>query len=299
MLDTAVSWAKRETARLKELKIKRSDDLNISRNIDKRIGITIAMVAFGLEQLGKTGEAHVAYDETFGLTRAEDDYINERYVSFLVGLGEYKKAVEISEKCLESGKVSDKLNELYLETYQKLNGSADEAAAKIAARKAADKATMIADMKKEMLKKPAPDFNLRDINGNYVKLSDLKGRVVLVDFWATWCGPCKMSFPSLQKVQDKFKDNPDIQILAIDTREREKTEARREKKVKDFIAENKYTFRVLLDTDSISYSYGVKGIPAKFLIDRQGIIRFESKGFANEKKMISELEAQFEVLLEN
>jgi len=156
---------------------------------------------------------------------------------------------------------------------------------------------MMENLKKEMLNKPAPDFNLKDFDGNFVKLSDLKGKVVVVDFWATWCGPCKMSFPALQKVVNKYKDNPDILILALDTWEREKTVADKEQKVKAFIADHKYTFKVLFDDADIVSKYEVTGIPTKFIIDKNGMMQFKTIGFESEQKMIAEMEAQFELLL--
>lgn len=253
--------------------------------------------AFGLEQLGKTGEALAAYDESYILNEGNNEDINQRYVQLLTKSGKYAKAVEIAEASLLKEKSNDKIIEAYKEAYLKLNGSSAEAEAKIAKLMNEAKAKMVETLKKEMINKPAPDFNLKDFNGNYVKLSDLKGKVVVVDFWATWCGPCKVSFPALQKVQEKYKNNPNILILALDTWEREKTEAEKEKKVKDFIAENKYTFKVLFDTDDIVTKYGVTGIPTKFVIDKEGKMQFKSVGFAGEQKMIAELDAQFELLL--
>jgi thiol-disulfide isomerase/thioredoxin len=299
-LEKAVAWAARgvELIRIKKADNK-STNPNAVRNLDNSLGMVLDTYAYGLEQLGKTGEALKAYSESFILTNGTNDDINSRYVQLLTKSGDYAKAVEVAEACILKEKANDKIKEAYLEAYKQIHGSSAEAEAKLNKLAAEAKAKLMENLKKEMLNKPAPDFNLKDFDGNFVKLSDLKGKVVVVDFWATWCGPCKVSFPALQKVVNKYKDNPDIQILALDTWEREKTVAEKEKKVKDFIADNKYTFKVLFDDLDIVSKYEVTGIPTKFIIDKNGMMQFKTIGFTSEQKMIAEMEAQFELLLNN
>ena len=123
----------------------------------------------------------------------------------------------------------------------------------------------------------------------------MKGRVVVLDFWATWCGPCKRSFPTLQKVFEKYRENPSVQILALDTWENVKGEER-EVQVKKFLTENGYTFPVLFDEGFVD-KYGVEGIPTKFVIDRKGRVAFTSIGFSGADEMLEELTTQIDVLL--
>ncbi len=149
-----------------------------------------------------------------------------------------------------------------------------------------------------MLSKPAVQFALKDLDGKDVKLAELKGKVVIVDFWATWCGPCKASFPYLQKVYDKYRSNQNVLILAVNTSEQKQGKERLDL-VKQFMSDNKYTFPVLIDDQGVAQKFGVEGIPTKYVIDKQGTLRFESVGFGDGPRMITELTTQIEMLLKD
>jgi thiol-disulfide isomerase/thioredoxin len=299
-LEKAVAWAAKGVELIRKEKAdKKSASPNEAKNMDNSLGMVLDTYGYGMEQLGKTDEALKAYSESFILSNGMQEDINSRYVQLLTKSADYAKVVEVAESCILKEKANDKIKEAYIASYKQIYGSPAEAEAKLNKLAAEAKAKMMENLKKEMLNKPAPDFNLKDFDGNLVKLSDLKGKVVVIDFWATWCGPCKMSFPALQKVYNKYKDNPDILILALDTWEREKTDAEKEQKVKDFIADNKYTFKVLFDDLDIVSKYEVTGIPTKFIIDKNGIMQFKTIGFDSEQKMITEMEAEFELLLNN
>ena len=115
----------------------------------------------------------------------------------------------------------------------------------------------------------APVFTLKNLKGNSVKLEDLKGKVVVVDFWATWCGPCIASMPKMQELANKYND---VEFLFIDTFERGDP-AETQKKVENLISKNKYNFNVLLDVESaVSKAYKVDYIPSKFIIGKDGKI---------------------------
>jgi peroxiredoxin len=149
-----------------------------------------------------------------------------------------------------------------------------------------------------MIRKEAPDFSLVNMAGETVKLSDLKGKVVVLDFWATWCGPCKVSFPGMQAAVNKYKDDKEVEFLFIDTWQREDNY---KEVVGQFIAENNYTFHVLFDEmkdreKSTTTAYGVDGIPHKVVIDKEGFIRFEaSGGSADVEKVLTEMETKIEL----
>lgn len=154
---------------------------------------------------------------------------------------------------------------------------------------------MLAELKKSMISETAPSFALLDLEGKKVSLQDLKGKTIILDFWATWCGPCLASFPGMQKMVTKYKDNPDVKFLFVDTWE---SGDNKEKKAQEFIESNKYTFHVIMDNDNeVVAQYGVNGIPTKFIIDKEGKVRFKSMGFnGSDDKLIAELTAMIELV---
>ena len=112
--------------------------------------------------------------------------------------------------------------------------------------------------------KKAPDFRLEDLSGKKVELKHFKGKVIFLNFWATWCGPCKEEMPSMEALYEKFKERS-FAFLAISVDYEEK------KKVKEFIDKHHYTFPVLIDPKGLTLDlYKVKGIPTTILIDKKG-----------------------------
>jgi peroxiredoxin len=119
----------------------------------------------------------------------------------------------------------------------------------------------------------APDFTLAAVDGEELSLSDFRGRPVVLNFWATWCPPCRAEMPAIQSFYEKR--GREIQVLAVNLTASEKSAAH----VKDFLKAGGYTFPVLLDTHNITaQEYLVRAIPTTFFIDREGIIRTRHTG---------------------
>jgi len=117
----------------------------------------------------------------------------------------------------------------------------------------------------------AQNFALKDLNRNLVNLEDFRGKVILLNFWATWCVPCLVEMPSMEKLYKEFRNN-DFTILAVDMQEDPET-------VKMFKARFKLSFPILLDEEGVVASYyGVTGIPATYFIDREGYLYAAAMG---------------------
>ena len=131
----------------------------------------------------------------------------------------------------------------------------------------------------------APDFTLRDINKKKVTLSDYRGKVVLINFWATWCQPCQAEMPHLQAIYDEFKDDGFVVLsISID-------EARDASKVKPLIKRGKYTFPVLLDkrTKVIPLYNPDQTLPYNALVDKEGKMVWTKLSYApGEEKLLRE-----------
>jgi peroxiredoxin len=113
---------------------------------------------------------------------------------------------------------------------------------------------------------PAPEFSLADLKGNAVRLANLKGRVVFMNLWATWCEPCRQEMPGMQGLYDTLAGR-DFEMLAVSS-----DQSKREV-IERFVTANRLTFPVLLDPDlQVADRYKVTGYPETFVIDRNGIV---------------------------
>ena len=120
----------------------------------------------------------------------------------------------------------------------------------------------------------APDFTVYDIDGNAVKLSDFYGKPLIINFWASWCGPCQMEMPEFQSAYDEYGDKINFVIVNMTDGQRETVET-----ASGFMAESGYTFPVYYDTDMDAASvYGVYSLPATYFADSEGYLVAHAKG---------------------
>jgi thiol-disulfide isomerase/thioredoxin len=119
-----------------------------------------------------------------------------------------------------------------------------------------------------------PAFELTDLEGRKWSLADLKGKVAFINLWATWCGPCRLELPYVQKLREQMKEKKDVLVLTLNTDEEVGM-------VEPFMKQNKYTFPVLLG-QAYAESQGVDSIPRNWIISSEGKIMFEGIGFGND-----------------
>lgn len=224
----------------------------------------------------------------------EDGEMNERYMVFFEKNKSAKETEELLAKFIAEGKATSKMSEQHKRIFL-ANNSLESAYEKyVVSLEKEAKVKKREEIAAKMLDEKAPAFKLRNLKGEEVSLEGLRGKVLVLDFWATWCGPCKASFPGMQMAVNKYADRKDVEFLFIDTWENGDDKA---KLAGDFIASKSYTFNVLMDLQNeVVSSFGVSGIPTKFVVDAEGKIRFKSVGFnGNDQELVDELSVMIEL----
>lgn len=247
-----------------------------------------------LMKKGKTEEASATFKEAYEITQGEQVGISVDYSKALLQNKNYAEAKTVLETTARKGFTNQELMDLLRQAYVGLHNS--EEGWKKYQKDIETTATdfLKTELKKKMTDKPAPAFELKDLQGKLVKLSDYQGKVVVLDFWATWCGPCLGSFPGMKQLVEEYQQDPTVAFVFVNTWQ---DEANKEQVVKEFLEKNQYPFYVLMDTENkVVARYGVSGIPTKFVIDPKGKIRFTSVGFeGNTDKMVKEVKLMIDL----
>ncbi|MFN8250376.1 MAG: TlpA disulfide reductase family protein [Ferruginibacter sp.] len=290
----ATMWAKKEMTNPSS---KKPDAITVKQWEQNRKG-AYAMYAdtyaFILYKLGEYTEGYPYAKEAAGHFEMKNAEYNERYAMLLEKTQPAATAQKNIEQLVKDGAASSKTKEILKQLYVKQKNNAEGYEAYLTNLEMAAKIKKREELAKTMLSDAAPKFSLKDMEGNTVSLEGLKGKVVIVDFWATWCGPCIASMPAMKRAQEKYKDRSDVKFVFIDTWE---TVDNKLQNATDFMKKNNYPFHVLMDDDSkVVADFKVSGIPTKFIIDKNGSIRFKSVGFGgNDDALVDEIDSMIEL----
>lgn len=258
----------------------RTDSLN--KQVKVHYNNYSLMYVKALYGTGNTSEAFKYMEPLYSSTAHKTIDFMELYIKLLDATGKQETVVLVAQTLWLDGSASGTVKELFRKAYLKNNGTEKRY------KNLSDSIELVlrnkirSKLKGELIKKPSSDFILKDLDGNEVTLSKLRGKTIVIDFWATWCGPCKKSFPAMQQAVSRYKKDSSVVFLFIHTWEREADATIAARK---YIEDNKYSFKVLMDLkDPVTNKnmaiagYDVPGIPAKFVIDKNGNIRFRIIG---------------------
>lgn len=252
-----------------------------------------------MDKLGDHNKAFAAIKECYDQMAGKSAGMTAKYYYLMSKTGRYQEALPEMEKTVMAGLADNNFKDELKNAYSKLNPGKD-ANAYLAGLTSQFEAKYKGKLIAKMIAEQAPDFKVKDLNGREVSLSDFKGKIIVLDFWATWCGPCKRSLPAMQLLVNKYKDDPNVKFLFIHTWEHV---ADPKSDAVNYLLTHNLDLPLYMDVKNPETkknpavsSFGVSGIPAKFVIDGNGKIRFKTSGFLSPNEAaVKELSAMIEL----
>ncbi|OZI08654.1 hypothetical protein BWI93_07990 [Siphonobacter sp. BAB-5385] len=269
-----------------------------ARAVNHRKNTLNGLLSLYSEILAKNGDYEKAYTylhEVYTSSERKSPALIKNYGLLLSKRGHYQQAFPLLEKTVTSGLADSTVRAELASIYKKLYPGKNEKEY-LASLDQKLTSKYEAEAAKLMINEPAPSFIVTDASGKQVSLADFKGKTIVLDFWATWCGPCKASFPAMQMVVNKYRQDPQVKFLFIHTWERQGNPTA---EAQEYLKANHYDLDLYMDiknaktkrNEAVS-AFNVNGIPAKFVIDGKGRIRYKLTGFSGgNEAAVSELSA--------
>jgi thiol-disulfide isomerase/thioredoxin len=222
-----------------------------------------------LQLNAKTGEAcQIFRDAAVRYARRKTPEINQHYIETLLETNQLEEARSEAEQVIRLGYSNPIIDSCYQvlaknpQAFDKLHESASNG---IQARVA-----------NKLSNELSPDFELLDINGKKVHLTDYQGKTVVIDFWATWCGACIMGFETMYNLTQNYRNDESVAFLFINTGEKGKD---RKKRAMELMRDRKYDFSLFFDQENqVAKAFRITGLPTKVVIDKNGHIRYWKLG---------------------
>ena len=217
----------------------------------------------------------------------EDVEMNSRYAVFKEKLEGEIAVLPFLEKAISDGKASNEMKDQFSRIFIKNLEKEEAARMYLASLEKEAKQKHNEMLRSSMFEGNKRPFSLVNLEGEEVSLHNLKGKIVVIKFWAIWCEPCKKSFPGMQKMVDKYAADDNVEFLFVNTWG---TKENNEELVRQFIKENNYDLQVLLDSQQLVLNqYDLNSVPSRFVLDQSGQIRFKDDGFSNTQELVHDL----------
>ncbi|MDR6784551.1 thiol-disulfide isomerase/thioredoxin [Pedobacter africanus] len=252
-----------------------------------------------MDKKGDYHKAFAAIKECYEQAPRKSVGLTAQYYYLMSKTGRYQEAFPELEKAASTGLVDDNFKAELKNAYAKVNPGKD-ANAYLTDLSNQFEEKYSTEIAAKMIAEQAPEFKVEDVNGREVSLSDFKGKTIVLDFWATWCGPCKKSLPAMQMMVNKYVNDPNVNFLFIHTWE---TVPDPKSDAVNYLLTHNLDLPLYMDVKNPETkknpavsSFGVKGIPAKFIIDGNGKIRFKTSGLVwPNEAAVKELSAMVEM----
>lgn len=227
-----------------------------------------------------------------------NDKLYENYIKLLISNNDTLKALNMAESAIIKGKVNEKIFSYHQELYNNLKNVNDSIYNSVL-----DSLFSLSQQFKkeiylnELLNQPEYQYSLQTIDETFIDFRDLKGKIIAMNFFASWCEPCEAMYPAFMELFELYSQNKDVEIVAVNSFEEEKFKS---SDLKNYIERKGIFFPVVKDVlDIIPRQIGINGIPAIAILDKKSRVRFILKGYSNKEKLLDDAAGRIEFLLQN